>query len=1057
MSSSSPPVFLEDSVPVSDSPSVPSAFYISLNSTNVKNIRTLIDSGSSVSFIDSRFALANHLKISNLKRPLKLTLFDGSSATSGLIYQYTDLDVTFPCSTSHSIRFLLTTLDHSTSAVLGYSWLHLKNPSINWVTHEITFRSSLSKDANGDALRSPLPRALPDPELSTPSRKPATAASSGAPPPSDDLLAAAAKISVSMIGAPAARLLSRLPRSHSQSILFSGLIKPSSLKANSAATDPTDPQFESSLASESAEITSKVLAEYLEFKDVFSKIKASTLPPRRPYDHQIELEDGTQPPFGPIYSLSEVEQIALKQFIDENLASGLIRPSQSSAGAPILFIKKKDGSLRLAVDYRGLNRITKKDRYPLPLIPDLLDRLRSARTFTKIDLRGAYNLVRIAEGDEWKTVFRTHFGSYEFLVMHYGLTNAPASFQRFMNDIFKDLLDVCVVVYLDDILIYSKNPADHAKHVQEVLRRLRQNDLFAKLEKCEFNVDTTNFLGYIVSPTGLRMDESKIAVIKDWPTPRKVKEVQSFLGFANFYRRFITHYSDITVPLTRLTRKNAPYYWSPACEESFRLLKDAFVSAPVLHHFDPTLPPIVETDASDYAIAGILSHRTDDGDVHPVAFFSRTLTGAELNYDTHDKELLAIFQAFKTWRHYLESPHHTVDVITDHKNLEYFSTTKTLTRRQARWSEFLSAFNMVIRFRPGKLGEKPDSLTRRTDYYLKGEDRDYTLANPQNCRPIFTQEQLAVSLRATRLHDIAQDAVAIVDLPIPIIDSAALIEDVKAGYSADPLAQRELELCVNGNPSPRFSLSPSGLLLLNRRVYVPDYRPDRGNLRTRVLQEKHDHPTSSHFGFNKTLELVRRDYTWPSMRRDTKNFVSQCTLCARNKPSRHRPYGLLQPLPIPERPWHSVSMDFIEQLPPSNGYTAILVVIDRLTKESVFIPTTDNATAIDVADAFVTHIFAKHGIPLHVSSDRGSEFTSHFFRSLGSLLHMRLHFTSGHRPSANGQVERINSTLEQYLRIYCNYQQDNWSKLLPLAEFAYNNAPHASTGVSPFFATRGYC
>ena len=386
---------------------------------------------------------------------------------------------------------------------------------------------------------------------------------------------------------------------------------------------------------------------------------------------------------------------------------------QSPAGAPILFIKKKYGSLRLAVDYRGLNKITKKDRYPLPLIPNLLDRL--ARSFTKLDLRGAYNLVRIADGVEWKTEFRTRYGSYKFLVMHYGLTNAPASFQRFMNDIFKDMLDVCVVIYLDDILIYSDNPAEHDNHVREVLRRLRLNNLYAKVEKCEFGVETTNFLGFIVSPNGLQMDESKVQTIRDWPTPRKVKEVQSFLGFANFYRRFIANYSDMTVPLTRLTRKNAPWSWTPACEEAFGLLKGSFSSAPILHHFDPTLPPVVETDASDYAIAGILSVRTDDGDVHPVAFYSRTLTGAELNYDTHDKELLAIFGAFKTWRHYLESPQHTIDVVTDHKNLEYFSTTKTLTRRQARWSEYLSAFNMVIRFRPGILGGKPDSLTRAAE------------------------------------------------------------------------------------------------------------------------------------------------------------------------------------------------------------------------------------------------------------------------------------------------------------------------------------------------------
>jgi len=222
------------------------------------------------------------------------------------------------------------------------------------------------------------------------------------------------------------------------------------------------------------------------------------------------------------------------------------------------------------------------------------------------------------------------------------------------------------------------------------------------------------------------------------------------------------------------------------------------------------------------------------------------------------------------------------------------------------------------------------------------------------------------------------------------------------------------------------------------------------------LQEKHDHPTAGHFGFHKTLELLRRSYIWPNMRTDCRDFVAQCILCIRNKPARHRPYGLLQPLPIPERPWHSISMDFIEQLPQSNSYTAILVVIDRLSKEGTFIPTTDAATAVDIADMFVSHVFAKHGIPLHVSSDRGSEFTSHFFRSLGALLRMHLHFTSGHHPSVNGQVKRINSTLEQYLRIYCNYEQDSWSKLLPLAEFAYNNAPHSSTGVSPFLATRGY-
>ena len=313
--------------------------------------------------------------------------------------------------------------------------------------------------------------------------------------------------------------------------------------------------------------------------------------------------DDTSPPFSPIYFLSEVEQLALHEFLDENLKNQFIRPLQSSAGTPVLFIKKKDGSLRLAINYRSLNKITKKDCYPLPLIPNLLDRLRSAHVFTKLDLRGAYNLVRIVEGDEWKTAFCTRYGSYKFQVMHYSLTNALASFQCFMNEVFKELLDVCMVVYLDNILIYSDNPDEHLAHVCEVLRRLRTHNLYAKVEKCAFSVDTTNFLGFIVSPDSLRMDDAKIQVIRDWPTPHKVKDIQSFLGFSNFYWQFIASYSDITIPLTHLTHKDAPWVWSPQCEESFQLLKIAFTLAPILHHFDPSLPPIVETDTSNYAVA----------------------------------------------------------------------------------------------------------------------------------------------------------------------------------------------------------------------------------------------------------------------------------------------------------------------------------------------------------------------------------------------------------------------------------------------------------------------
>ena len=281
---------------------------------------------------------------------------------------------------------------------------------------------------------------------------------------------------------------------------------------------------------------SSIPEEYHDFADVFDKAKADKLASHRPYDLKINLDEDSTPPLGQMYSLSPTELVALREFLDEHLANGFIRPSRSPYGAPVLFAKKKDESLRLCVDFRGLNKITKKDRYPLPLISDLLDTSGRARIYTKIDLQHAYHLVRISEGDEWKTAFRTRYGSFEWLVMPFGLTNAPASFQRFMNDIFSDMLDVCVIVYLDDILIYSDNPELHRKHVQEVLRRLRENGLYAGANKCTFHEDTVEYLGYILSPTGLTMDPVKVQTIQDWPEPRKVKDVQSFLGFANFYR-----------------------------------------------------------------------------------------------------------------------------------------------------------------------------------------------------------------------------------------------------------------------------------------------------------------------------------------------------------------------------------------------------------------------------------------------------------------------------------------------------------------------------------------
>jgi len=387
-----------------------------------------------------------------------------------------------------------------------------------------------------------------------------------------------------------------------------------------------------------------------------------------------------------------------------------------------------------------------------------------------------------------------------------------------MNDIFSDLLDVCVVIYLDDILIYSNNMSEHHRHVKEVLKCLCKAGLYAKAEKCEFHSESVEYLGYILSPSGLTMSDDKIKIIQDWPEPKKVKDIQSFLGFANFYRQFIFNYSDIVIPLTRLTRKDIPWKFNSSCQDAFNSLKKAFTSAPILTHWIPNAQLIVETNALDYALAAILSVVNEDNEVHPVAFHSRTFTAAELNYDTHDKELLAIFEAFKIWWYYLEGPAYPIDVVMDHKNLEYFSTTKVLTRRQAWWSEYLSQFNLVIRFCPGRLSTKPDALTRRWDVYPKGGNTGYATVNPHNFKPIFTQEQLAASIRAMVLLFPSLYAATVVDLD-------TLHQDILSALPSDPIATKHI------SADGQWSMDLNGLLLLNNRIYVLS----AGNLHTRVL------------------------------------------------------------------------------------------------------------------------------------------------------------------------------------------------------------------------------
>ena len=809
---------------------------------------------------------------------------------------------------------------------------------------------------------------------------------------------------------------------------------PVSAMATSTGQQPVKDATTASIVKEHAKSTiplndSGVPLLYSEFADVFDDKAADTfptsLPPHRDFDLTIDLiPDAPLPPIGRVYPLAPAEHEALEKYIQEALAKGWIRPSNSPVAAPCFYVPKPNGGLRLCVDYRRLNAITKRDYTPMPLVEDVLARLSKAKIYTKLDLRNAYHLVRVKNGDEWKTAFRCRFGQFEYLVIPFGLTNAPAVFTRFIQDIFKDLLDISLFIYLDDLLICSDNERDHEQHVREILRRCRKHHLYVKASKCSFHCTIIDYLGFILSPSGLAMDPAKIASVRDWPTPTSVKEIQSFLGFCNFYRRFISDFGTLARPLTQLTRKTTErFVWTSDTQLAFDSLKARFTSGLVLRHFDPSLPCVVDTDASDFAIGASLSQPDPEGSLRPVAFYSRQLSAAELNYDTHDKELLAIVDAFRHWRHFLLGSPHTIRVRSDHRNLTYFLSRQLLNRRQARWALDLADFSFTIEHVPGSLNSVPDALSRRPDYqggeekHINEQQRTQALLDGK-----LTSRALTTRITSTKFLDDIRDA-----------STAAEFQKLQETFSDDELEFKD------------------GLIFVNGLLFVPD----ANDLRLQILQDRHDAPTAGHFGTAKTFELVSRDYSWPGLRQMIKKFVKSCDTCQRNKTTRHLPHGLLQPLPVPDAPWSDVTLDFIVELPPARGYNAVLVFVDRFTKMVHFAPCSTNCTAEQAAQLYLDHVFRLHGLPVSITSDRGPQFVAKFWNAFHHALGTKVQLATSRHPQTDGQTERVNQILEQYLRCFVNDRQDNWPDYLALAEFAINNTKQDSIQATPFYANYG--
>jgi transposase InsO family protein len=787
-------------------------------------------------------------------------------------------------------------------------------------------------------------------------------------------------------------------------------------------------------------VDQKLPAKYRAYKDVFSKAASNILPPHRPYDHKIQLEGDNTLGFSPLYQQSLPELLATKKFLEDNLPRKFIEPSQAPHASPILFVKKADGSLWFCIDFRKLNAITRKDRYPLPLIDETLTRLSKAKIFTKLDIRQAFHRIRMDPASEYLTTFRTRYGAYKCKVLMEGLTNGPATYQRYMNDLLFDYLDEFCTVYLDDILVYSEDELEHTAQVRKVLERLRKAGLQADIKKSEFDTKSTKYLGFIVTTTGIELDPETVATVQGWQPPTTVQGIQSFLGFCNAYRRFIREYGRIAKPLSNLTKKDTPFVFDQSCTTAFEKLKASLTSAPILTHYSPDRQSRLETDSSDGVVAGVFSQLTDDGQWHPVAYFSKTMAPAELNYDIHDKEMLAIIRALEQWRAQFEGLSSTLEIFTDHRALEVFMTKRQLNGRQARWLDFLARFHFKIMYRPGKQNQVADALTRRDQ-----DDQAQAIA-AHRTQVLLKQDQLDSRI-LQELHIPRQDTqVAPIELP----DSLELVDRIlQANRTSESLATLRLRAA---DPEQEDWQIKDGLLYFYGRLVLPD----EDNLRTHVIREAHAQISTAHPGQKKTRKLLSTRYYWRGLASDVDRYIRNCAACRRATAPRDKPPGLLRPLPIPERPWQHIAMDFKSFPKDKHGNDMIYVVIDRLSKRSYSIPCQKTITAKGMARLFIHHVWRTHGPPDTIVSDRGPQFISAFWAEFCRILGIKLKLSTAFHPQTDGQTEIMNQYIDQRLRPFVNHFQDNWSELLPMIDYAQATLPHESTGLAPFQIEFGY-
>jgi hypothetical protein len=741
-------------------------------------------------------------------------------------------------------------------------------------------------------------------------------------------------------------------------------------------------------------LPSVVVSLLQEYEDVFPNDVPSGLPPIRGIEHQIDFVPGATIPNRPAYRSNPEETKELQRQVEELLAKGHVRESMSPYAVPVLLVPKKDGTWRMCVDCRAINNITVKYRHPIPRLDDMLDELHGSCIFTKIDLKSGYHQIRMKEGDEWKTTFKTKYGLYEWLVMPFGLTNAPSTFMRLMNHALRAFLGRFVVVYFDDILVYSKSLDEHIDHLHCVLTVLRKEKLYANLKKCSFCLDKVVFLGFVVGAKGIAVDEEKVKAIKEWPTPKSITEVRSFHGLASFYRRFVKDFSTLAAPLTEIVKKSVGFKWGSEQDRAFIEIKERLCGAPLLALPDFSKTFEIECDASGIGIGAVLKQEK-----RPIAYFSEKLNGAVLNYPTYDKELYALVKALKTWQYYLWPKEFVIH--TDHESLKHLKGQGKLNRRHAQWMEFIETFPYVIKYKQGKENIVADALSRR-----------YALISTLNAKLLG-------------------------------------FEYVKELYVNDDDFASVFAACEKAAFGKFYRLD--GYLFRENRLCVPN-----SPMHELLVREAHGGGLMGHFGVRKTLDVLHEHFFLPKMKRDVERVCSRCVTCRQAK-SRVLPHGLYTPLPVPSASWVDISMDFVLGLPRSRkGRDSIFVVVDRFSKMAHFISCHKTDDATHIADLFFREIVRLHGVPRSIVSDRDVKFLSYFWKVLWGKLGTKLLFSTTCHPQTDGQTEVVNRTLSTLLRTIIQKNLKNWEDCLPFIEFAYNRSVHSTTDFSPFEIVYGF-